>query len=520
MTTLEPQQKDEEELSHRQVMEILFGLLAALFTGLISSTIVSTALPTIIGDLGGTQNQYTWVVTISLLAMTVTTPIWAKLSDLLSKKMLVQTAIIAFVIGSIVAGFSQNMAEVFAGRALQGLGMGGLTALTQSIMGSIIPPRERGRYSGYMAGTMAVAMFSGPLLGGVMVDTLGWRWCFFVCIPLAVLSSIILQKYLFLRPVKREVRIDYFGALFIALAASLPLVWVSLAGNQFAWASGESAAFVVGAIVAIGIAIAIEAKHPEPLISLAIMRDRTTALAIIVSVTVGLAQFGSSVFLSQYFQTAQGFSPTEAGLLMMPTIVGTLIGSTFSGNMISRTGYWKRYLVSGCVLLIIGLGFMSIIDHNTPVWHLSIGMVMLGLGTGMLMQNLVLAVQNTVDVTDVGAASGAVAFFRTLGGAIGVSVLGAILASRVNGNIAQGFSDAGIDPAKATDGGSLLNLDKLSGPVLHIVETSYADATGRIFLIGAIIAIISLVAVSFIKEVPLRTTVRKEPVDPVSAVES
>jgi EmrB/QacA subfamily drug resistance transporter len=504
-----PHAAPERELTHREILEVLFGLLAAIFTALISSTIVSTALPTIVGDLNGSQTTYTWVVTTSLLAMTVSTPIWAKLSDLVSKKLLVQTSIVVFVAGSVIAGFAQDMPTMLAGRALQGLGMGGLTALAQSIMGSIIPPRQRGRYSGYLAGTMAVSTFAGPLVGGVIVDTLGWRWCFFACIPLAVISLVILQRYLHLPLLRRKVSIDYFGALFIAIAASLPLLWVSFAGNAFAWISPQSGLLVGGAVLALIAAIAVERTHPEPMIPLDIIRERTTMLAIIASIAVGIAQFGSSVFLSQYFQTAQGYSPTQAGLFMMPMIVGTLIGSTGSGLLITRTGRYKRYLLTGTVFLTAGLALMGPINHSTPVWHLSVFMVLMGLGTGMLMQNLVLAVQNTVDVTDVGTASGAVAFFRSLGGAVGVSVLGAVLAGRVDHNVSNGLNEAGIDLAKASGGGSLLSLDRLPSAVVDIVHTAYADATGRIFLIAACVAAVSFVAVLLMKEAPLRTTVRK-----------
>ncbi|UPK74446.1 MFS transporter [Nocardioidaceae bacterium SCSIO 66511] len=503
----------EPEMTHREILEVLVGLLAALFTAIVSSTIVSNALPTIIGDLDGSQTQYTWVVTISLLAMTVSTPIWAKLSDLFNKKLLVQLAIITFVIGSIFAGMSQNVPELLACRALQGLGMGGLTALAQSIIGSVIPPRDRGRYSGYMGATMALATISGPLIGGVIVDTswLGWRWCFYVCVPLAVVSLVVLQRYLHIETIKREVRIDYVGALLISIAASLPLVWVSFAGESFDWMSVESALFVGGSLVAAALAILVESKHPEPLVPLWVIKERTTALAIVASVAVGIAMFGSSVFLGQFFQIAQGYSPTEAGLLMVPMMLGSFVGTTGAGAIITRTGKWKRFLVGGSILLISGLTMLGTIDHSTPIWHMSVFMVLMGLGMGMMMQNLVLAVQNTVDVTEVGAASGAVAFFRSLGGAIGVSVLGAVLASRVSDKIASGLADLGVDPSKASGGGStsLLDLEHLPAPVVDVIRASYADATGRIFLIAAAVAVVSLIAVVTIREVPLRLTVRK-----------
>src|SRR3954471_2425710 len=219
------------EMSHREILEVLIGLMSALFVAIVSATIVSTALPTIIADLDGTQTQYTWVVTASLLAMTVTSPIWSKLSDLYNKKVLVQVAIVIFLLGSLAAGAVQNVPELLAARAVQGLGMGGLVSLAQAILGSIIPPRERGRYSGYLAATMAVATVSGPLLGGVVVDVAGWRWCFWVAVPFAVVALVMLQKFLHLETVRRPVKIDYWGALFITVAASLPLVWVSFAGT-------------------------------------------------------------------------------------------------------------------------------------------------------------------------------------------------------------------------------------------------------------------------------------------------
>jgi len=498
------------ELSHREILEVLVGLLAALFTAIISSTIVSNALPTIIADLHGSQTQYTWVVTASLLAMTVTTPVWGKLSDLFSKKLLVQLSIVIFVIGSILAGISQNVPELIAMRAVQGIGMGGLTAIAQSIIGSIIPPRERGRYSGYMGATMAVATVSGPLLGGVIVDTpaLGWRWTFFVCVPLAMMSLVILQKYLHVVTIRREVHIDYFGALFIAIAASLPLIWVSFAGNSFNWISIPSGLFVGASLLATGLAIFIEWRHPEPMVSLSVISDRTTALAILGSIAVGIAMFGGSVFLGQYFQIAGGHTPTKAGLLSIPLMLGSFVGTVGSGRLITRTGKWKRFLVLGSSLLLLGLAMLGTVDHSTPEWRTMIFMAFMGVGMGMLLQNYVLAVQNTVDVTQVGSASAAVAFFRSLGGAVGVSVLGAILANQVKHDVSGKLAAIGVP----SDGGSgsLLNLKDMPAPVVNIVQSAYGDATGFVFMIAAVISVVSLATALLIKEVPLRTTVRKQ----------
>lgn len=495
------------EMNHKEIVEVLVGLMSALFVAILSATIVATALPTIIADLEGTQTQYTWVVTASLLAMTVTSPIWSKLSDLYNKLVLVQVAIVIFLLGSLAAGAVQNVPELLAARAVQGLGMGGLVSLAQSILGSIIPPRERGRYSGYLAATMAVATVSGPLLGGLVVDVAGWRWCFWVAVPFAVVALVMLQKFLHLETVRRPVKIDYWGALFITVAASLPLIWVSFAGNDFAWWSIESAVFIGAALVALVAAIFVERRHVDALVPPRILSNRITMLSILGSLAVGVAQFGASVFLAQYFQIARNHTPTQAGLLMLPLIVGNMIGATGTGQYITRTGRWKGIMMVGALLLVAGLSMMGTIDHLTPMWHLSAYMLLMGLGTGALMQNLVLVVQNTVDVTDVGAASGVVSFFRSLGGTIGVAALGAVLASNVTDKVATGMAKAGI-PVSG-DGAGSLDLDRLPPAVATIVRTAYADATGRIFLIAGIIAVLTFVAVALMPVTELRTTIHK-----------
>lgn len=480
-----------------------------MFTAIISTTIVSNALPTIIADLNGSQTQYTWVVTASLLAMTVSTPVWGKLSDLFNKKLLVQTSIVIFVIGSVLAGLSQDVPQLIAMRVVQGIGMGGLTANAQSIIGAIIPPRERGRYSGYMGATMAVATMSGPLLGGVIVDTpgLGWRWTFYVCVPLALLSLVILQKYLHVPTVRRVAKIDYFGAIWIAIAASLPLVWVSFAGDSFDWISWQTGAFLGGSLAAVLAVIFVETRHPEPMIPLKVVRERTTALAIFGSIAVGVALFGGSVFIGQYFQVAGGHTPTQAGLLTIPLMLGSLVGTTVSGRLITRTGLWKRFLVLGSVLLVIGLGLLATIDHHTPEWHAMVFMAFVGVGTGMLLQNYVLAVQNTVDVTQVGATSAVVAFFRSLGGAIGVSLLGAILAAQVKSDVTSKLASLGVSPGDGST--SLLDTKSLPEPVAEVVRAAYGDATGTIFLVAAGIAVVSIITALLMREVPLRTTLHK-----------
>ena len=495
--------------SHREILEVMTGLLAALFTAMISTTIVSTALPTIMSDLHGTQRQYTWVITASLLAMTVTTPIWGKLSDLFNKKLLVQLAIVLFVIGSVGAGLSQTVFPMMAFRALQGVAMGGLIAVTQAIMGAIIPPRQRGLYSGYMGAVMAVSTVSGPLLGGVLTDSVGWRWCFFVCVPLAVVSLIVLQLNLKLPTVRRHVRIDYVGAVLVAIVAALPMLWVTFAGTDYAWISWQSGLYLAAFLVAVVAAVVVELKVPEPMVPLRILKSRTSILMILASLGVGMAMFGSSTFLTQYFQLAGGHTPTRAGLMTIPLIVSQLLVSTLGGQLVSRTGRWKPLMVVGVFALLAGLVLMGTIDHATPYWHVAIFMSIMGVGIGALVQNIVLAVQNTVDVTQIGATSAAVSFFRSLSGAVGVAVLGAILANSVTDKIAAGLHAIGVSGAGAGDGS--LDLNDLPAPVQAVVRTAYGDSFGELFMIAAAAAVLTVITVLLVREVPLRTTVELRP---------
>ncbi len=508
-----PPSQPAPAMTHRQIMEALTGLLAAFFTAIISSTIVANALPTIMSELKGTQTDFAWVITAALLANAATTPIWGKLADLFNKKILVQLSIVIFVAGSVMAGLSETIPLLLTARVIQGVAMGGLTALAQAIIGSIIPPRDRGKYSGYMGGVMAVGTAGGPLLGGFIVDSpLGWRWTFFVCVPLAVVALILLQITLKLPHLKRPAKIDWLGSILLTSGVSLLLIWVSFAGNPdyYDWWSWQSAAMVGGGVLLLALLVLVESKVAQPIIPLKIISERTTALAILASVAVGVGMFGSSAFLGQYFQVARGASPTEAGLLTLPMIAGNLIGSVVSGQLISRTGKWKRYLVAGAVLLIGGLGLAGTIDHTTELWLTGLYTGILGLGLGLLMQNLVLAVQNTVRATDIGTASASVAFFRSVGGAIGVSVLGAVLGNRVTELATEGLAAAGI-PAAGGSAGASLDLQDMPAPVRDIMRAAYGDATAETFLISAVIGLVALVAILFIKEQPLRRTVDIQP---------
>jgi EmrB/QacA subfamily drug resistance transporter len=517
--------EQQGQMTHREILSALSGMLLAMFVAFLSSTVVSNALPTIITDLRGTQGQYTWVITATLLASTASTPIWGKLADLFSKKLLIQLAIVIFIAGSMMAGLAQSVDTLIAWRVLQGLGLGGLQALVQIAMAAMISPRERGRYSGLLGGVMAVATIGGPLLGGLLVDTswLGWRWCFYVGVPFAAVALVLLQRTLHLPVTRREVHIDYLGAGFLTAGVSALLIWVTLAGDTFAWASVETALFVGGGLLALVAFVVVELRAAEPIVPLRLFRDRTTTLAILASIAIGVAMFGSSVFLGQYLQISRGYSPTAAGLLTIPMIGGLLLSSTVSGILITRTGRWKRFLTGGAVFVVVGFGLLSFIDHETDMVLLGVFLFVLGVGIGMTMQNLVLAVQNTVAASDLGAASSAVAFFRSLGGTIGVSVLGAVLAGRVGDLIRAGLADIpGAGQAASSGDVGLANLADAPPAIQTLIRVSYGDATGRIFLISSAIAVVALVAIVLIREVALRTqsgdararSEAKEPVAP------
>ena len=495
-------------MTHRQVLESLSGLLMGLFVAVLASTVVSTSLPKIISDLKGDQTAYTWVVVSTLLATTVSTPIWGKFADLFNRKMLVQVSLVVFVVGSALAGLSENTDTLIVFRVLQGLGAGGLLSLVQVIISDIISPRERGRYVGLLGAVIAVGTAGGPLLGGLITDSIGWRWNFYVSVPFVIVGLILIQRTLRLpkRPA-RKVSIDYAGALLIAAGVSLLLIWVSLAGNQFEWNSPISWGMAVGSVLLLVAAVIVEINVKEPILPMGLFKDRTFTLVVVASLTVGVALFSSSVFLSQYWQLSRGANPTQSGLLSLPQVIGSLVASTLIGVVISRTGKWKRWMVLGASLLTVGLAMMSTIRLDTEIVFVSIYLALMGLGLGMVMQNLVLVVQNSVDVRQLGAASSAVAFFRSLGGTLGVSVLGAVLASRVSTIVGEGIGavDAPASELKALATGTIPNVSELSKPVRDLVEGAYGQGIGEIFLIAAPLAFVTLLAIIFLPKAELGT---------------
>ncbi|MFI1761830.1 MFS transporter [Streptomyces sp. NPDC020800] len=503
---------DHAPMTHRQIMEALSGLLLGMFVAILSSTIVSNALPHIIGDLGGGQSAYTWVVTAALLSMTAATPLWGKLADLYNKKALVQIALVIYVLGSAAAGLSQNAGMLIACRVVQGIGVGGLSALAQIVMAAMISPRERGRYSGYLGATFAVATVGGPLLGGVITDTswLGWRWCFYVGVPFAIIALIVLQKTLHLPVVKRDVKVDWGGAFVISAAVSLLLIWVTFAGDKFDWVSWQTYAMVGGAIALGALFVLVESKASEPIIPLRLFRNRTITLASLASLFVGVAMFTGTVFFSQYFQLARDKSPTMSGVMTIPMIGGLFISSTVSGQFITRTGRWKAWLVSGGVLVTAGLLMLGSLRYDTEYWKMAIWMALLGLGIGMMMQNLVLATQNQVAPSDLGSASSTVTFFRSLGGAVGVSALGAVMSHRITHYVQDGVAALSPKYQAALAGGSgstdsIPDLGKLPAPIRTLLQSAYGHGIADVFFIAGCLAALAFLITLFIKEVPLKT---------------
>ncbi|MBK3582073.1 MFS transporter, partial [Streptomyces sp. MBT65] len=507
-----PAAPDGAPMTHRQIMEALSGLLLGLFAAIISSTIVTNALPTIIGSLGGGQEAYTWVVTAALLSMTASVPLWGKMADLVSKKALVQISLVIYIIGSVVAGLAQNPAMLIGARVIQGLGAGGLSALVQVVMAAMIAPRERGRYSGYTGATFAVATVGGPLLGGVITDTswLGWRYCLFVGIPFALIALIVLQKTLNLPVAKRKVKVDWTGAFFITAAASLLLVWVTFADDKYDWLSWQTYTMVGGTLVLALLFVFTETRASEPIIPLRLFRNRTVSLASLASLFVGVGMYSGTVFFSQYFQLARDKSPTMSGVMTIPMIGGLFVASMVSGRFITRTGRWKGWLVAGGLFLTAGLGLLGLMRYDTPYWELSIYMAMLGIGVGTMMQNLVLSTQNQVTPKDLGAASSTVSFFRSLGGAVGVGVLGSVMSGRITHYAKDTVTS--LDPqsqaaaAKAVGSSALPDMDALPSTVRTWLESAYGHGIADVFLYAAPFALIAFVVVMFIKEVPLRTS--------------
>ena len=485
-------------------MEILGGLMLAMLTSMISSTVVATALPTIVGDLGG-QEHYSWVASATLLTLTASTPLWGKVSDLLGRKLMFQTALGIFVIASMAAGFSQNIWMLIAARAVQGIGAGGLSTLTQTILGDIVEPRERGRYSGYLGAVFGVATVAGPLAGGFLVDHGGWRWCFFVGVPLAVIAFLVVQKVLKLPRVHRDTSVDGFGAFTITAAAAALMLMLSFGGQQWAWDSTWT--YVLGGIALLMVLFAVvaERRAKDPILAPRLFRNRSFILTSLTSLFVGMAMFGGIIYLPQYLQIAKGMSPTVSGLMTLPMVVTMLLASIATGQLVTRTGRWKIFPAIGLLVVGCGLFLMHLFDLDTSKAIIGLSVAVLGLGLGMTMQTLMLAAQNAVSRSDLAAATSGVSFFRNLGGAIGVAAFGALLQNKIKDEVADGLRKLHVH---AGGGGVQVGtpdaVQHLPGPIKHIVVGAYVDGIQTVFLWAIPVAILGFLAVMALPELTLR----------------
>ncbi|MEJ1088775.1 DHA2 family efflux MFS transporter permease subunit [Microbacterium sp. Mu-80] len=507
----------EQQRSAREVFTAISGLIVGMFVAVLSGTVVSTSLPVIIADLGGTQSQYTWVITASLLATAVSTPIWGKLADLVDRKILVQLSLILFTAGTVIAGFSTDTNMLIAVRVIQGVGVGGLMSLVMVAVALIISPRERGKYMGVVGGIMALGTIGGPLLGGFLTDTWGWRSNFFVGVPFAVVALILLQVTLHLpKPAKAKVSIDYFGIVLLAVGVSTLLIWVSMGGSQFDWDSVTSWTLAIIAAVMIVAFVVVEFFVKEPIVPMSLFRNRTFTLSVIASIAIGVSMFATSVFLAQYFQLARGATPTESGLMTIPMIVGQMGASIIIGQLVSRFGKWKGWMVTGSILALVGVTLMSTLRYDTPFVFVAIYMFVLGAGLGMVMQNLTLIVQNDTPPQQLGAASSNVNFFRTIAGTIGVTIMGSLMASSVATHVTDGLksftptSPEEVEALKHLASGNVPNVGELPHSIRTVVESAYGLGIADAFIVAIPLAVIGIIAIAFIRNKPLSTKTSAE----------
>ena len=493
--------------SHRQIMVIMSGLMLGMLLAALDQTIVATALPTIVGDLGG-LNHLSWVVTAYLVASTVTTPLYGKFSDIYGRKRTFQFAIVVFLFGSALAGLSQSMIELIAFRGLQGIGAGGLMTLAMTIIGDVVPPRQRGRYQGYMGAVFALASVIGPLLGGFFVDQLSWRWVFYVNIPVGAVALVVTSTVLDLPYTRMVHRIDYAGTVLLVSAVGSILLAVTWGGTQYAWGSPVIIALsVVGAILLVAF-VAVERRAAEPVLPLHLFRNRVFAVSTATMFIVGLAMFGGIIYLPLFLQVVGRKSATSAGLLLLPLILGIVFTSIVSGRVISRTGRYKAFPVVGMLVMSLGLYLLSTMGPTTTEVSAGVYMIVLGLGLGMVMQVLVLAVQNAVERRDLGTATGAATFLRSMGGSFGVALFGAVLSNRLATNLADmlpgGHLPAGV--SESTLRGSPKVILSLPPGVRRIVIDAFARSIDTVFLAAVPIALAGFALTLLLRELPLRTT--------------
>ncbi|HLL50582.1 MAG TPA: MDR family MFS transporter [Thermomicrobiales bacterium] len=505
-TIAEAGSNEPQYLSHQQIVVVLFGLMAGVMLAALDQSIVGTALPRIVSELGG-LDKLAWVVTAYLLTATAATPLWGKISDLYGRRPIFQAAILIFLIGSVLCGLSQNLLQLIAFRAIQGIGGGGLMAIAFSIIGDIIPPRERGRYQGYFGAVFGVASVAGPLLGGWFTDGLGWRWIFYINLPVGIAALVITSAALKLPSVRREHSIDYLGAAAIVAGVSALLLYLDWAGTEYGWLAPGPLALLFAAVTLTVLFVIVERRAVEPIIPLRLFQNPVFAISNLYGFLAGIAMFGAIIFLPFYLQAVLGMSPTESGLAMLPAVLGILTTSIVSGRLISRTGRYKIFPILGAAILVMALLLLSRLRLDTPFWQVALFELAFGAGLGMTMQTIVTAVQNAVEYRDLGSATSATTFFRQMGGTIGAAVFGAFLANRLALHLTEQLGPT----AMATQNSGAINTNNLQAiqalpePIKTSVLTAFTYALDDVFLLGVPVVALALVVALFLKEVPLRT---------------
>lgn len=493
------------ELSHREILRVLSGLILAMFVAMLSQSVVAPALPTIAGELAG-QDKLPWIMTAQLLSTTASTPLWGKLSDLYGRKRLFQLAIVIFLIGSSLSGLSDTIGQLIAARVVQGIGGGGLLSGAMTIMGTVLSPRQRGRYMGYFASVMLVSSVGGPLVGGFIVDSLSWRWCFFIAIPFGVTALAVIQRNLHLPRQRAEHVIDYLGAALLVGAVSSTVTVTSLGGRSYPWGSPFIVSLGVAGVVLLVALVARELTAPEPIIPPRLFRSRNFTVAVTGAFIVGLAMFSAVVFLPQYFQVTRGVTPTRSGMLMLPQVLGMMGTSVLTGRRITSTGRYRWYPVAGMACIATALLLLSRLGVDTPFLYVAVSMVLLGVGMGLVFQVLMLVAQNSVDWGDLGTATSTTQFFQSIGGSVGVPVFGAILNNRLDHHLPLLLAERA--PGQGVVGRALLGspqqIHALPAEVRDAVMEAFARSIHTVFLVGAPCAVVGFLLVLLIRETPLR----------------
>ena len=482
------------------------GLVLVMLLAALDSTIVSTALPTIVGELGGLE-RLAWVVTAYLLAQTVVTPVYGKLGDLHGRKSVLQSAVIIFLIGSALCGISRNMPQLIAFRAMQGLGAGGLTVVTQAVIGDLVSPRERGKYQGIFGAVFGGASIAGPLLGGYFTTHLSWRWIFYINVPIGIVALIVLAATLPSHGVRTKRAIDYAGSALLAVVLAALTLLTDLGGTSYAWSSPTMLALIATTIIALALFLLVERRAAEPVLPLRLFKDRTVAVTSAVGFIVGFALFGSVVYLPLFLQIVKEESPTQSGLQMLPLMGGMLFTSILSGQLISKTGRYKIFPIMGTAVMTLGLFLLGRMTASTSLMAASAIMLTLGLGLGMVMQVLVIAVQNAVSYEDLGVATSGATLFRLIGGSLGTAVLGAVFAKRLAANLAGALSTGAAEMPVSARGMSARELATMPPDVHAAYALAFTRSLDTVFLVAMGIAALGFVLVWLMPEQPLRRTV-------------